>query len=121
METDKIRLVVVVEAPPGTGPALVRDTVSEVLLGEQLARPDAPLADWDIDTTIDTWTTVDVSDVDGVLAGFEPRQSDDGVKSDLELTCTTCGIVLCDVEHGDGMDTLVRMCLDHEHGKDPNA
>jgi hypothetical protein len=58
---------------------------------------------------------VDVSDVDGVLAGFEPRQSSDFVKSDLELTCTGCGAVLCDVESGDPMDTLVRMCLDHEH------
>jgi hypothetical protein len=68
---------------------------------------------------------VDVSDVDGVLAGF--RIQDDGVE--LELACTTCppapgdfdgarGKRICSVDDGDEMDTLVRACLAHEHEED---
>jgi hypothetical protein len=48
------------------------------------------------------------------LYGFETRQSDDDVKIDLELIHTQCGEHLCDVEHGDTMDTLARVVLGHE-------
>lgn len=47
------------------------------------------------------------------LAQFEARASDDAVKTDLELTCTTCGEHLCDIEHGDEMVVLVGVMLDH--------
>lgn len=60
-------------------------------------------------------TTVDVSDVDGVLAGFETRHDDDG---ETQLICTTCGRRVCYVDN-DPMDTLVRLCLDHEHEEKP--
>lgn len=67
---------------------------------------------------------VDVSDVDGPLAGFQIRD-EDGYR---ELVCTTCRVAskverlgkVCDVDDGDPMDTLVRLCLNHEH-EDPSA
>jgi hypothetical protein len=48
------------------------------------------------------------------LYQFEPRQSGDLVKTDLELTCRGCGEVLCDIEHGDDFNGLVAMALSHE-------
>jgi hypothetical protein len=62
---------------------------------------------------------VDVSDVDGVLAGFDIRDKD----GYPELVCVKCRLSskerrlgeVCEVDDGDSMDTLVRMCLDHEH------
>ena len=40
-------------------------------------------------------------------------ESDDVVKRDLELTCTACGTVLCDIEHGDSLDVLIRTAAPH--------
>ena len=51
------------------------------------------------------------------LEGFEARQSDDIVKNDLELTCVTCHVVICDIEHGDTLAVLTRTALDHECGQ----
>ena len=48
-----------------------------------------------------------------VLSQFEARTSDDEVKRDLELTCRSCDEVLCDIEHGDSLDVLVRTVADH--------
>lgn len=48
------------------------------------------------------------------LRRFEPRQSDDPVKTDLELTCRECGLVLCDIQPGDDFNILVEMALEHE-------
>jgi hypothetical protein len=47
------------------------------------------------------------------LHRFECRQSDDDVKTDLELTCVDCDAVVCDVEAGDSMDVLARMADEH--------
>lgn len=47
------------------------------------------------------------------LFNFELRQSDDSVKTDLELTCITCNEKLCDAQHSDSMHSLVAMCEDH--------
>lgn len=51
---------------------------------------------------------------DEVLAGFEVLQSDDPVKTDLELTCSTCREHVCDVEAGDTLDVLAASATDHE-------
>jgi hypothetical protein len=47
------------------------------------------------------------------LHRFECRQSDDDVKTDLELTCVDCGEVLCDVEADDCLAVLVRTADQH--------
>jgi hypothetical protein len=39
--------------------------------------------------------------------------SDDGLKSDLEVTCIKCGHVLCDAEHTDSLGTLARIASEH--------
>jgi hypothetical protein len=44
---------------------------------------------------------------------FKALASDDSVKQDLELTCTFCGEVLCDVQNGDGMNTLTHVANGH--------
>ena len=44
---------------------------------------------------------------------FEARQSDDDMKTDLELTCVECGAVLCDVEADDSLGTLLGVAADH--------
>ncbi|MFE5342590.1 hypothetical protein ACFQ80_20375 [Isoptericola sp. NPDC056578] len=44
---------------------------------------------------------------------FEARRSDDPVKTDLELTCTACESVLCDVEHGDSIEVLLSVAEGH--------
>lgn len=44
---------------------------------------------------------------------FQTLASDDVVKTDLELTCIECNTVICDVEHGDTLLTLVNMAQDH--------
>ena len=44
---------------------------------------------------------------------FETVASDDEVKTDLELTCMRCGGVVCDVEAGDDLHTLVGVATDH--------
>ena len=48
------------------------------------------------------------------LYRFECKQSDDEVKTDLEVTCTDCGAVICDVEAGDTLDVLARTADAHE-------
>lgn len=48
------------------------------------------------------------------LHRFEARQSDDHVKTDLELTCTECGEIVCDIEHGDTLATLAAVADEHE-------
>lgn len=47
------------------------------------------------------------------LYRFECLQSDDDVKTDLELTCVDCGKVVCDVEAGDSLATLAKVADDH--------
>jgi hypothetical protein len=47
------------------------------------------------------------------LQRFEALQSDDDVKTDLELTCTDCGEVVCDIEHGDNLKILCSVADDH--------
>lgn len=44
---------------------------------------------------------------------LEARASDDPAKRDLELTCTMCGAVLCDIEHGDTLSVLMSMGREH--------
>jgi hypothetical protein len=41
------------------------------------------------------------------------RVSDDPVKSDMELTCTRCEQVLCDVTHNLDLSVLVGVALSH--------
>ena len=53
------------------------------------------------------------------VSQFEVRQSDDIVKTDLELTCTECGVSVCDVEDGDQLRILISMAEDHVCGVDP--
>lgn len=50
------------------------------------------------------------------LTRFEARQSDDEVKTDLELTCTDCDEVICDIEPGDSLDVLASTALGHKCG-----
>jgi hypothetical protein len=47
------------------------------------------------------------------LHRFELRQSDDDVKTDLEVTCVDCDAVICDAEHGDTLDLLARTADAH--------
>lgn len=47
------------------------------------------------------------------LDAFQAVQSDDIVKTDLELTCLRCGEVVCDVEHQDTLLILVDTALTH--------
>jgi hypothetical protein len=49
--------------------------------------------------------------------GFEARQSDDVVKTDLELPCIDCGEVVCDMEHVDSLEVLVSVVLEHRCGE----
>jgi hypothetical protein len=56
-----------------------------------------------------------------VLEQFETLQSDDEVKTDLELTCRECGEHVCDVEHGDTLGVLVRTADGHMHDKHPGG
>jgi hypothetical protein len=51
--------------------------------------------------------------VANLLDEYQPLQSDDDVKRDLELTHMPCGTHLCDVEPGDEMSVLVGMCAGH--------
>lgn len=44
---------------------------------------------------------------------FVARQSADDLKRDLELTCTDCGGVVCDIEDGDNLWTLIETSVDH--------
>jgi len=48
------------------------------------------------------------------LQRFEALQSTDQVKTDLELTCTECGEVVCDIEAGDNLKVLAEVANDHE-------
>jgi len=47
------------------------------------------------------------------LHRFEARASDDVVKTDLELICTECDTVVCDIEHGDNLKVLASVADDH--------
>lgn len=47
------------------------------------------------------------------LGDFQCLVSDDPVKQELELTCTKCYEVLCDVEDGDSLEVLASMASDH--------
>lgn len=47
------------------------------------------------------------------LHQFEARASSDEVKTDLELTCTVCSTVLCDIEADDNLGTLVSVAEKH--------
>lgn len=69
-----------------------------------------------VERAIDAAGLLDVDDAgreDASLYQFEARQSDDDVKTDLELTCADCGRVLCDVEDGDSLGTLAAVATDH--------
>jgi hypothetical protein len=48
------------------------------------------------------------------LNDMKAVQSDDPLKRDLELTCTKCATVLCDIEHDDTLDVLVRIAHAHD-------
>lgn len=54
-----------------------------------------------------------------ILAAFEARISDDTAKTDLELTCSRCERVVCDVEADDGLDVLAAAALEHLHAVCP--
>lgn len=51
---------------------------------------------------------------------YETRQSEDELKTDLELTCVDCGTVLCDVEAGDQLDVLLNVAREH-HCSEPET
>lgn len=51
------------------------------------------------------------------LTRFACWASDDVVKRDLELTCSVCRQVLCDVEDGDTLSVLVSVAQGHVCGK----
>lgn len=52
------------------------------------------------------------------LDSFRLQASDDPVKTDLELVCTTCGERICDAEHGDSLAVLVETALHHRASKE---
>jgi hypothetical protein len=47
------------------------------------------------------------------LRDFALRASSDIVKTDLELICERCGSHLCDAQHGDSLENLAGVALDH--------
>lgn len=51
--------------------------------------------------------------LDDYLNRFEARASDDEVKTDLELTCTECGMHICDIEAGDNLCVLAILAREH--------
>lgn len=53
-----------------------------------------------------------MTDIDPLM-NFITRASDDAVKRDLELTCCTCGTVVCDVEDGDTLSVLADVADSH--------
>jgi hypothetical protein len=53
-----------------------------------------------------------VNDFDPLMM-FTTEQSDDLVKRDLELTCSRCGFVVCDVQDGDLLSILANVADDH--------
>ena len=55
------------------------------------------------------------------LEAFQLVQSDDEVKRDLELTCLTCGMHVCDAEPDDTLGTLAKAAASHEHAYAPLA
>ena len=56
-----------------------------------------------------------------ILEAFQLVQSDDEVKRDLELTCLTCGMHVCDAEPDDTLGTLAKAAVGHEHACAPLA
>lgn len=57
--------------------------------------------------------TSSVAELMETLSLIEMRASEDTVKSDLEMTCTRCTGVICDVEAEDTLDVLVRTANGH--------
>lgn len=49
----------------------------------------------------------------GLLEHVVAKHSDDAAKHDMELVCTQCDEVLCDIEDGDTLTVLVSMATDH--------
>jgi hypothetical protein len=47
------------------------------------------------------------------LQRFDACQSDDDLKTDLELTCSECGEVVCDIEPGDNLKVLAEVADAH--------
>jgi hypothetical protein len=47
------------------------------------------------------------------LYTFQAVEPDDTAKDAMELRCTECGDLLCDIEHGDTLDVLVSVTRDH--------
>lgn len=47
------------------------------------------------------------------LHQFFAQQSEDEVKIDLELWCSECDSLLCDIEAGDNLGVLVNVARDH--------
>jgi hypothetical protein len=93
-------LLVTVTTPPGTPGVL--EAVAHALRNPDHYPPQAPGV-WD----------VGVDNAEEFLGRFEALQSLDDVKRDLELTCTVCGQVLCDVEDGDELSVLAEMAAEH--------
>lgn len=56
-----------------------------------------------------------------ILEGFQLVESDDEVKRDLELTCLTCGMHVCDAEPDDTLGILAKAAASHEHAYAPLA
>lgn len=54
------------------------------------------------------------------LHRFDLKQSDDPVKTDLELTCSECGEVLCDVEADDNLGVLATVADNHACAAEPD-
>lgn len=50
-------------------------------------------------------------DLNKALSQFRANQYED--KIDLELCCEKCGETVCDIEHADTLDVLMRTALDH--------
>jgi len=56
-------------------------------------------------------------EVEEFLWHFTLKDSGDGVKTDLELTCEDCGEHLCDAEPDDTLFSLVGVAADHTCGE----
>jgi hypothetical protein len=97
----KTTLLVTIGTPDGTPD--VPGAVAHALRNPDHYPPQTPGV-WD----------VGVDNAEEFLGRFETLQSDDDVKRDLELTCTVCGQVLCDVEDGDELAVLVSAASEHD-------
>ena len=98
-----LRAGLVPDVAPGDVPGLA---------SREQAGPFAPAADHQV---------TDAAPGLEILEGFQLVQSDDEVKRDLELTCLTCGLHVCDAEPDDTLGTLAKAAARHEHAYAPLA